>query len=430
MKKSKYIICPLCKEKARINIDNYKIGLYGCKKGHDKNIVLINNFEQTQTIDEAQIKCQNCNKVNKNTSYQNIFFICFECKKNLCQLCKSKHDNTHNIIDYDDKFFTCDIHYESYTSYCVNCKRDICQSCEMEHNEHKVISYWTILPNIKKVKEEKNNLYNEKEKFKDDIKDIINKLNNLIHSVDKYFKIYEDIINSYGNRKRNYYLLQNIHEIGLFNSICIQDINKIINETNLCNKINNIIDIYNKAYNMSEVHIQNNNNTNANINNETNNLNIQEEKKQNINKNIMQGIKPILGKMMNLVRDNILQNYRNNENILRNGIEPNEVEEVKNNYFDNLIILDNSLVNLITKEEGLNNNFDINLDIIQNKDEEKKYFELLINDYYMLYLNKYLNKNENEKREKNISNDTLDNNKSGCGVHQRLGQFNNNSNNN
>jgi hypothetical protein len=68
----------------------------------------INDFENTQNINEAKIICQNCNEVNKSTSHDNIFFICNECKKNLCQLCRLKHDKTHNIIDYDEKFFICD----------------------------------------------------------------------------------------------------------------------------------------------------------------------------------------------------------------------------------------------------------------------------------------------------------------------------------
>ena len=34
LKKSQYIICPECKESARILIDNYKIELYNYKKGH------------------------------------------------------------------------------------------------------------------------------------------------------------------------------------------------------------------------------------------------------------------------------------------------------------------------------------------------------------------------------------------------------------
>ena len=141
LKKSKYIICPQCKESSRILIDNYKLGLYDCKNGHKTDNISINDFEQTQNYDESKIECEICYKVNKTTSYQELFYICLDCKKNLCPLCKSKHDKDHNIIDYDDRLFTCDFHYESYYSYCEDCKKDLCMACEKEHNGHKIIYY-------------------------------------------------------------------------------------------------------------------------------------------------------------------------------------------------------------------------------------------------------------------------------------------------
>ena len=49
--KSKYIICPECKENARILITGYKIGFDDCKNGHKTNNILINDFDKTQIID-------------------------------------------------------------------------------------------------------------------------------------------------------------------------------------------------------------------------------------------------------------------------------------------------------------------------------------------------------------------------------------------
>ena len=138
-KKSNYIICPECKECARILIDNYKIELYNCKKGHKTKDILIKDFDKTQNMVEAEIICQNCNKVNKSTSYNNIFFICFDCKINLCPLCKSIHDKTHNIFDYDEKYFICDLDFESYNSYCADCNTDLCVICENQHKGHKIL---------------------------------------------------------------------------------------------------------------------------------------------------------------------------------------------------------------------------------------------------------------------------------------------------
>ena len=38
--KSKYIICPKCKENIRFKIEDYKILLYECKNGHEINNIL------------------------------------------------------------------------------------------------------------------------------------------------------------------------------------------------------------------------------------------------------------------------------------------------------------------------------------------------------------------------------------------------------
>ena len=111
----------------------------------------------------------------------------------------------------------------------MDCKKDICITCEMEHNGHKIITYGSILPNVKEVKEETNNFNIKKEELKNNIKEIINKLNNLINSIDNYFSIYQDILNSYNNKKRNYFLLQNIHDMIKFNKNIIEDLNKIKN---------------------------------------------------------------------------------------------------------------------------------------------------------------------------------------------------------
>ena len=285
LKKSKYIICPKCKESSRIIVENYKIGFYDCKNDHKISNILINDFENTQSINEAKIICQNCNEVNKSTSHDNIFFICNECKKNLCQLCRLKHDKTHNIIDYDEKFFICDSHYETYFSYCKDCKKDLCVACEMEHEGHKIITYGSILPNVKKVKEETNNFNVKKEELKNDIKSIIYKLNNLIDSIDNYYGIYQGIINSYGNKKRNYFLLQNINDMIQFNNNIIEDINKIVNEKNISIKINSMLDIYtkiNESNNESST-IENNSKSKDIIKIENKEVNDPKEKENNSN---------------------------------------------------------------------------------------------------------------------------------------------------
>ena len=244
--KSKYIICPECKENICLLINDYKITLYDCKNGHETKNILFKDFERTQYEDGSNIKCEECKTANRKISYNNIFYKCLECKKNLCPLCKSSHDKSHNIIEYNEKYFICESHNESYTWYCNDCKKDICLMCENEHNEHKLISYGKIMPNITDLKNKANDFNDKITGFKNNITKIISKLNDLMHNLDNYLEIFKDIINSFENKKRNYSILQNINEIIKYNELFIQDINKIIDEKNINNKIANMFNLYNK----------------------------------------------------------------------------------------------------------------------------------------------------------------------------------------
>ena len=60
------------------------------------------NFKNTQLINESYIKCFKCNN-DKNKTYNKQFYVCINCQKNLCPLCRSSHDKKHKIIDYDKK---------------------------------------------------------------------------------------------------------------------------------------------------------------------------------------------------------------------------------------------------------------------------------------------------------------------------------------
>ena len=244
-KTSKCIICPECQENTRININNFKINLFGCKNNHSINQLLMNDYKLTQNIDKTKIICSICKNINKiNTS--NDIFRCLNCKQNICELCRSIHDKTHNVIDYSEKFFICDYHYEAYTSYCNFCKNDICSVCEKDHQGHKIVSYEGMLPDMVKIHGETIELNNRKEELITFIKNIINKLNNFIRDIDDWFGIYEDIINSYENKRGNYFFFQNVSEMEKFNRVFIQDINKILDEKNIFHKINNLTDLYYK----------------------------------------------------------------------------------------------------------------------------------------------------------------------------------------
>ena len=249
LQKSKIIICPECKENARIKIDNYKITLYDCKNKHKKDNILFNDFESTQFIDESKILCDKCKETNKGSTFQNKFFICNTCKINLCPICNNSHINEHETIDYEQKYFTCNTHNEKYNSYCSKCKADICVICEKDHIGHDLISYGSIIQDKKELKEKLNNFWNKINDFKNEIKETITILNNLMENFDVYYNIYDNMINNYEIKNRNFSCLQNIKDINDDNKIIIDRINKILNNKSIKNKFNDMIDIYNEMIN-------------------------------------------------------------------------------------------------------------------------------------------------------------------------------------
>ena len=125
------------------------------------------------------------------------------------------------------------------------------------------------------------------------------------------------------------------------------------------------------------------------------------------------GIKPIFNNILKLVRENIIKNYIKNEKALRDILEEDEIDSQKNKYFSTLKRCNNSFINIINKEEYLK---DIIKDI--KKEEYNKLFELLINDYYTIFLNKNITLKNNKKElqveeneeEKIIIIDNFDNN--------------------
>ena len=214
MIKSKDIICPICKEICIYEIKDHKIKLYGCKNGHEIDNIKLDEFNNNQNIDISQIICDKCKNNSKANTFNNEFFICHECKMNLCPLCKSIHNKTHTIINYDNKNYICNKHNEFFVKYCEDCKIDLCLSCINEHKNHKLISYENELIDIKKLRKNMNNLKEVINKFKLNLEDIINKLKKLEDNLDTYYNINNDILNNYEiNKYKNYNLLKNLQNI-------------------------------------------------------------------------------------------------------------------------------------------------------------------------------------------------------------------------
>ena len=244
--KSKEIICPKCKENCFIKFQDFKILLFGCKNKHNNDYLLLDEFEKSQYINELKINCNICNN-NKFKSYDKKFFKCLTCDKNLCPLCSSQHDESHDIIDYNQKNYLCNIHNDLYISYCENCNINLCMFCEKEHDSnHKKIEYKNIIENKTEIKKEINNFRNKIDLFINNIKEIIEKLNDIIKNIDIYYKINYDIINNYDIKKKNYESIKNVNEIK--NNVKLNIIDEIITESDIKIKFEKIINIYNNMY--------------------------------------------------------------------------------------------------------------------------------------------------------------------------------------
>ena len=214
MIKSKDIICPICKEICIYEIKDHKIKLYGCKNGHIIDNIKLDDFNNKQNIDISQIICDKCKNISKSNTFNNEFFKCYECKMNLCPLCKSIHDKTHTIINYDNKNYICNKHNEFFVKYCKNCKNDLCFTCLNEHKNHELISYEDELIDIKELRNKMNNLNMVINKFKMDLEEIISKLKKLKENLDTYYNINNKIINNYEiNKNRHYNLLISLKNI-------------------------------------------------------------------------------------------------------------------------------------------------------------------------------------------------------------------------
>ena len=188
----------------------------------------MNNFEETQKIDESKIICDLCKTNNKEKSFNKQFYICLKCKLNLCPLCKDIHDKNHYIIDYNQKNYICSEHGDNYSSFCQTCDKNICIECENSHSFHNIIYFGKILPNKDNLNNILNELKNNIDKFKLDLSNIIAQFNYVKNNVDNYYKLVKDIYDSLKIQKKNFEIMFNINNIN--NNDFIKDIQNIIND--------------------------------------------------------------------------------------------------------------------------------------------------------------------------------------------------------
>jgi len=235
--KSNDIICPKCKEICKYEIRDYRIKLYGCKKEHIVNNIKLDEYMNTQNIDLSKIKCDQCNSQTKLNTFNNVFYICLDCKKNLCPLCRFKHDNKHRIINYDDKNYICYKHNEKFRNYCKDCNMNICSLCIKEHTNHMILPYWNMFINIENIRRNINILKEVIKTFKTNSEIIITKIKKIMDNMDIFYRINNDFLNKYKENHISYQTLNNLIEIN----------------RSITNEIDNIRYKYNFGYNLNQL---------------------------------------------------------------------------------------------------------------------------------------------------------------------------------
>ena len=238
--KSKIIICPECNQPCKIKFKDSKILLYDCENNHVSDNIEVSKFDETQKINLSNIICDQCLINNQGLSYNNEFYKCLTCNKNLCLICESKHDNNHIVINSKQKDYKCPKHNDVFFKYCKSCKVNICLLCESEHRDHNTIYFGDIMPKIDELKKSLTEKKKEIDSFKENIKNFIVELNNFIAIIDKYYDINNNLLNNFEIAQKNYTILENINELNNNYDIekRIKDVNNITNSLLDIMKIN------------------------------------------------------------------------------------------------------------------------------------------------------------------------------------------------
>ena len=174
-------------------------------------------------------------------------------KKHL-PLCKIKHDKKHTIINYDLKNYLWDKHNLNVLNYCNKCHKNLCFICSCEDDETHELENLVELYRKNKVI---NNLHALRKAI-DDYKNI-EKSNDVkfdasqktafektVNNLETYYKISENILNNFDLNLTNYQKINNRINIYKANLLIIEDLDKIIKETKVDDKINKIMNLEDK----------------------------------------------------------------------------------------------------------------------------------------------------------------------------------------
>ena len=294
------IKCPKCIcNDCIIKIENYRLTFSGCKYNHIENLIF-DQYEQSQKLETSKIVCST-NGCKRNLGNSD-FYKCLNCTKLLghtkyyCNKCTSLHDKSHTTIKYDEKNYYCEKYFHKFVMYCFTCKKNLCQDCVDEHKDHKTKSFDLMSPNIKEIKGTLKKIKENIGNLRHIIEDIKESLDGAMNLYEKYCEISYDIIEKYelyNKNLKNYRILKSIHNLEKSTGKIKDDLNRIVNEKNLKDKICELIDIYQGDRNDYKDGINNKINNNNDSDDDLYEKNNNPLTERDINKNY--GIQKILG---------------------------------------------------------------------------------------------------------------------------------------
>ena len=222
---------------------------------------------------------------------------------NLCPICKSEHNETHYVVNFDLKNYLCNTHKDIFINYCETCKKDLCSLCKKDHFEHKIIYYSKNFPDLKRINLKMKELRETIDKLKANINKIFKNIKILFNNIETFYKINTIILDDYKNSKnKNFYSFYNI---GIVSNFIDEETDNIKNKYNYGYNINQLLNVYNELI-KEDTEIGYNNFNNININNfNNNNININNNFNPNPNMNFM-GMDNPMG--MNMMNNNQIQN--------------------------------------------------------------------------------------------------------------------------
>ena len=281
-KKTKIVKCPQCTcNDCVLNFEkkdkNYQLKFYDCKYEKHIDYKIFDEYQDTQKIDYSKIFCCN-NKCGVNQKDNpSKFYKCLRCTqlakrtRYYCEKCKD-HDKKHKTIEYDVKNYYCEKDYEQLNPlkyYCFDCKKDLCDICQKTHMNHNQKSYDTMKPNIDNIKKQLNEIEDKINDLKYIIDNIKGHLDNSLEIFNHYYEIGQDVIDKYelyNKDLKNHRILQTLNNLDTFNKTIMQDLNDIINSEDLKTQINFLIDISEEERKNYKEGIKDNNDSNMHIN--------------------------------------------------------------------------------------------------------------------------------------------------------------------